>query len=232
MKTAEEKLYKEIWEAKVSREAHLATDGDLRTTSAAKIIEPGKRLLDIGCGEGSFILKVKKKFEETHGIDISFEAVELSQRLGIVAKQVNLNNEPIPYPDNYFDTVVTLDVIEHIFDPILFVDEIHRVLTPGGYAIISTPNIRKIQRIFSIIMGHFPGTSYDPIGFDGGHLHYFTSKDLKQLLEEAGFSTIIIDGLCGDRRTWKYRLAVALFRKHFEKEFLSSGILVKARKVS
>jgi len=229
--TAEEKLYKEIWEAKVSREKDLAADGSLRATSAAKIIGTGKRVLDIGCGEGSFLMQVREKFEEVYGIDISDIATELCLKNNIIAKKANLNNEPLPFPDEYFDTVVTLDVIEHVFDPVLFINEIKRVLMHGGYTIISTPNIRKIQRITSLIMGHFPRTSYDPVGFDGGHLHYFTSKDLRQLLEQNGFHVELVDGLCGDRRTWKYQLAVFVMGKAFEKEFLSGGLLVKARKL-
>lgn len=230
-KTAEEKLYEDIWWAKVDREKDLAADGSLRVIRAAALIEPGKRLLDLGSGEGSFLMKVRQSFEEVYGVDISERAVELSQKQGIHTKKANLNNDPIPFPDNYFDVVVALDVIEHVFDPIRFLQEIHRVLADGGYAIISTPNIRKIQRIASLIMGHFPRTSYDPVGFDGGHLHYFTSKDLTQLVEQNGFTVHSIEGLCGDRRTWKYRLVVSLLGKVFESEFLSSGLLLKARKL-
>ena len=230
-KAAEEKLYEDIWSAKVRRENDLAADGNLRVNSAAALIEPGKRLLDLGSGEGSFVMMVRQSFEEVYGVDISEKAVELCQERGIHAKKANLNNEPIPFPDKYFDAVVALDVVEHVFDPIRFLQEIHRVLADGGYTIISTPNIRKIQRIASLIMGHFPRTSYDPVGFDGGHLHYFTSRDLRQLMEQNGFTVQAIKGLCGDRRTWKYRLAVTLLGKGFESEFLSSGLLLKARKL-
>jgi hypothetical protein len=96
--------------------------------------------------------------------------------------------------------------------------------------IISTPNIRKLQRILSLVRGHFPGTSYDPVGFDGGHLHYFTSRDLRTLLEKHAFKVSGLDGLCGDRRSWKYRVVVGLLGTKFEKEFLSSGIIIKAQK--
>ncbi|MGC8654647.1 MAG: class I SAM-dependent methyltransferase [Candidatus Kryptoniota bacterium] len=205
-------------------------DGEIRISMAASITDNGKRLLDVGCGDGSFIMRVKDRFDEVFGIDVSPTAVELCRKGGIKAIQVNLNNQTIPYPDGFFDTVVSLEVIEHIFDPLSFLKEIYRVMTPGGILIISTPNIRKLQRIFSIIMGHFPRTSYDPVGFDGGHLHYFTSKDLSNLLLESGFKPTIVRGICGDRRSWKYRLTVCIFGRHFEEEFLSSGILIKARK--
>ena len=231
MRSAEEQLYQEIWKQKILREPDLSLDGELRTTAAIKILGSGRRFLDIGCGEGTLAARVRSQFTEIHGIDISHETVQLAQKAGIIASCVNLNNDPVPYPDDYFDVVTALDVIEHVFDPIKFLREIHRVLIPGGHTIITTPNIRKVRRIMSLIGGHFPRTSYDPVGYDGGHLHYFTSKDMIDLLEQNRFRVIVVDGICGDRRTWKYRLAVLVLGRGFEKEFLSSAILVKARKV-
>ena len=231
MGSQEEILYREIWRQKVDREHDLAADGDLRTVAALQMIDRGNRLLDVGCGEGTLAYRLRGQFREVHGIDISKEAIRFAREKGIEGRVLNINEKPLPYPDRTFDTVTSLDVIEHVFDPIRFVKEIHRVLTPGGHAVLSTPNIRKIQRIASLIAGHFPRTSYDPVGYDGGHLHYFTSRDMKNLMEQHGFAVTRIDGICGDRRTWKYRLAVFLLGQKFEKEFLSSGILIKARRL-
>jgi len=227
----EEILYRQIWEKRMNSVGKAYDDGELRIAMAASFTDCGKRLLDVGCGDGSFILRVKDQLEEVFGLDISPMAVELCRKNGIKASQINLNGQTTPYPDGFFDTIVSLEVIEHVFNPLSFLKEINRALRPGGTLIISTPNIRKLQRIVSIIMGHFPGTSYDPVGFDGGHLHYFTSKDLSNLLMECGFKPIIVRGICGDRRTWKYRLVVSISGHHFEEEFLSSGILMKARKI-
>lgn len=231
MITPEEKLYTQMWKNKMKQIGSGCDDGELRLSMAANITDRGERLLDVGCGDGGFISRVKDKFDKVYGLDISPVSVELCRKMGVEATQINLNQQAIPYPDDFFDTVASLEVIEHVFDPLFFLKEIYRVLKPGGVLIISTPNIRKIQRIFSIIMGHFPRTSYDPVGFDGGHLHYFTSKDLSQLILECGFKPIIVRGICGDRRTWKYRLLVFIFGHRFEEEFLSSGILIKARKI-
>ena len=230
METSDESLYKEIWKQKLLRESDLSADGALRTAAAINVMESGKRFLDVGCGEGTLATRVRERFTELYGVDISEDAVVLARQAGVIAEKINLNIQPLPFPDNYFDVVASLDVIEHVFDPISFIREIHRVLVPGGYAIISTPNIRKIQRILTLIGGRFPRTSYDPVGFDGGHLHYFTSKDMRELLERNSFKVVLTDGICGDRRTWKYRLAVFVLGKNFEKEFLSSAILVKAQK--
>jgi methionine biosynthesis protein MetW len=231
MTSAENQLYDRIWQEKVKREsADLAADGSIRTSSALPMIETGERIIDIGCGEGSFGTRIRGRYKELYGIDISKDAVELAMQSGVIASCVNLNVDPAPFPDGFFDAAVTLDVIEHVFDPIRFVKEIHRILRPGGYVVVSTPNIRKIQRVITLMKGRFPHTSYDPVGFDGGHLHYFTSRDLQDILESCGFSIEFVDGICSDRRSWKYRLAVGVLGSGFEKEFLSSAILVKARK--
>jgi methionine biosynthesis protein MetW len=229
--SAEEQLYSTIWQEKLRRESDLAADGLLRVQGALGLLDPGDKLLDVGCGEGTLGELARPMFREVHGIDIADDAVRLAREKGVISRRVNLNTERAPYPDETFDTVVTLDVIEHVFDPIAFVLELRRVLRPGGHLVLSTPNIRKIQRVLTLIGGRFPRTSYDPVGFDGGHLHYFTSADLRELFTRNGFEVVAVDGICGDRRTWKYRLAVALLGRGFEKEFLSHAVLIKARKV-
>ncbi len=229
--SAEEKLYDEVWKNKVVREAaDLTADGSLRRNAALPLLGRGVRLLDLGCGEGTLAAFVRDRFQEVHGVDISEEAVQRARAAGVVARRVNINTEPLPYDEGYFDAVVSLDVIEHVFDPVRFLQEVHRILRPGGALVISTPNIRKLQRIFSLIRGHFPRTSYDPVGYDGGHLHYFTSRDMKALLEQQGFAVEHVGGICGDRRTWKYRLAVGLLGSRFEQEWLSSAVILRGVK--
>lgn len=230
MMKAEERLYREIWEHKVTTKDDLAAEGSLRVSGALTLIDPGEKLLDVGCGEGTLGTLVSSRYKEVHGVDISPVAVELANQAGLIAHTVNINDEPLPYGDNTFDTVVSLDVIEHVFDPRDFLSEIHRVLKHGGHAVISTPNIRKLQRVWTLITGRFPRTSFDEVGYDGGHLHYFTSRDLSTLLTERGFQVVTIDGIMGDRRSWKYVTVVTLLGRRFEKEFLSNAILVKARK--
>lgn len=231
MESAEKQLYSTIWQEKLLREADPSADGFLRVRDALALLDPGEKLLDVGCGEGVLAELARPVYREIHGIDIAEDAVRLARTKGMIAHCVNLNTDRAPYPDGTFDTVVTLDVIEHVFDPTAFIGELHRLLRPGGHLVLSTPNIRKIQRMLTLIGGHFPRTSYDPVGFDGGHLHYFTSADLRDLLTGRGFEVVAVDGICGDRRTWKYRLAVVVLGRGFEKEFLSHAILIKARKV-
>ena len=86
---------------------------------------------------------------------------------------------------NTYDTVVSFQVIEHIEDDKLFLEEIYRVLKPGGKAIISTPNIRHTL-------------SRNP-----WHIREYTSKELIKLCEEI-FDKVNAMGIGGNDKVWSY----------------------------
>jgi 2-polyprenyl-3-methyl-5-hydroxy-6-metoxy-1,4-benzoquinol methylase len=144
----EEILYRQIWEKRMNSVGKAYDDGELRIAMAASFTDCGKRLLDVGCGDGSFILRVKDQFEEVFGLDISPMAVELCRKNGIKASQINLNGQTTPYPDGFFDTIVSLEVIEHVFNPLSFSKEINRALRPGGTLIISTQIFENSRELF------------------------------------------------------------------------------------
>ncbi len=169
---------------------------NLRVEAAARILQPGRRLLDVGCGDGTLGMLVSERFEEICGIDISDRAIELAQRRGIKAYKVNLNVERLPFDNNYFDTITCLSTLQFIYDVIFALRECHRVLRPGGKLILTVPNMRTIWRIFKlVVLGEFPRTSLDSEGYDGGTLHYFCYRNQRNLLEQTGFKINIHRGI-------------------------------------
>lgn len=95
------------------------------------IIEPP--ILDLGCGDGFFAETVFGRGKIDVGLDIRNERTEKIKNAGIYKKIVFFNGVKIPFPDNYFSTVVSNCVLEHVGNLENLLKEIGRVLAPGGY---------------------------------------------------------------------------------------------------
>jgi len=105
-------------------------------------IAPGDRALDIGCGFGSLMMALEKRFDHAAGIEIRQERVDWAQKRAPNSEIVCGSAAQLPWEDNFFDVVISTDVFEHIPTDVqqLAAAEISRVLKPGGSAFISVPN--------------------------------------------------------------------------------------------
>lgn len=120
--------------------------------------KPQERILDIGCGVGTFAFHTAKKGAISFGIDYSYQSIEMAIKLVKkfnVAKSARFlvgNGFVLPFRDCSFDKVMALDFIEHItFDEKdKFLREMYRVLKPRGIGVIFTPNgVReKIGKVY------------------------------------------------------------------------------------
>ncbi|MFA0962356.1 class I SAM-dependent methyltransferase [Roseivirga sp. BDSF3-8] len=101
-------------------------------------------LLEVGCGEGRGVELLSPKVRTYTALD---KITTLIERLSKKYDNVSFRQAVVPpftgIEDNAYDRVVSFQVIEHIKDDRRFLEEIYRVLKPGGFAIISTPNIRQ-----------------------------------------------------------------------------------------
>jgi 2-polyprenyl-3-methyl-5-hydroxy-6-metoxy-1,4-benzoquinol methylase len=194
MTSPETRHFDEVWRTKIARPA---AGGNLRADKAVETLGGGRRLLDVGCGDGALACRLADRFEEVHGVDIAPRAIELAVRAGVNAKVVDLNREALPYPDGYFDALTSLSVLQYVADLDRALVECRRVLAPGGVLLVSIPNMRAIWRLFKLgVLGTFPRTSIDTsAGIDGGALHYFCSRDFSKLLERCGFRVVSSTGI-------------------------------------
>ena len=97
----------------------------------------GKKILDIGCGTGNFSLFLNS-LGKVFGVDRSYEALLHCRKKGI--KQILQADAPsLPFKNDCFDTIILLDVIEHIDDDKALVSETHRLLKNGGHVFIMVP---------------------------------------------------------------------------------------------
>lgn len=160
----------------------------------------GERILDIGCGNGNMLQKIKDRYQKLYGVDISpfrlEEAKKITKNLypSDILKfkflEGNADNT-LSFPDDFFDTIICIAVIEHVYDIFSLIREMYRVLKPDGYVIAQVPNIAYFKHRISLLFGKLPVTSspynWQEIGWDGGHIHYFTMDKFCWLFESQGF---------------------------------------------
>jgi SAM-dependent methyltransferase len=100
----------------------------------------GKRVLDIGCGNGYVLRRYARHGAIVHGIDLTETALALSRRRfeldGVAGEFRRTDGNTVPYPDGSFDIVCSMGVLHHIEDPRPMLREAARVLTPGGELIV------------------------------------------------------------------------------------------------
>jgi 2-polyprenyl-3-methyl-5-hydroxy-6-metoxy-1,4-benzoquinol methylase len=154
-------------------------------------------ILDIGCDKGFLLEKISKKNEckNIFGVDLNKDAIFQCQKKFQFAENFSIQNidEKLNFPNDSFDLVTMVAVLEHVFDPFEAINEIFRILKPGGMYIVEVPNIAFIKYRINLFFGIRPRTSWG-YGWDGGHLNYFTASDLKKLLELKGFKIIVAGG--------------------------------------
>ena len=186
--------YENYWLSRQSNEAGQngkKIAGELFETIDVALSEGGKKLLDVGCGNGSLMDIVRDRVESIYGCDISKAASKVAKAKGMKSACTNLNKGYLPYHDETFDIITCVEVVEHVIDPISLLKELYRVLCTKGYVVLSTPNIRYFKHLRTLLLnGTFPHTTTDSFVWGGGHLHYFTRKDLSFLLQSAGFTRI------------------------------------------
>jgi len=129
------------------------------------------RILDVGCGTGAN-LQMLSQFGAAEGVDVSSEALEFCRARGL-ARVKQGAAETLPYEDASFDLVTGLDVVEHLDDDLSGLREMHRVLRPGGRALLFVP-------AFMFLWGVQDDISH--------HRRRYTLRELKQKVTEAGLS--------------------------------------------
>ena len=157
-------------------------------------IGSGKKVLDVGCYDGRDTLKFVQAGNEVHGIEVLEEPAKKAKSLGVNVAVFDMDKEKSwPYADNFFDVVVAGDIIEHVIDVDKFLANAHRVLKPGGYFLVSTPNLASLGRRLLLLFGKNPFIEIswrDKINGapSVGHVRYFTMESLHRTLTMSGFA--------------------------------------------
>ena len=144
-------------------------------------------MLDLGCGEGTFISELHDAgAASVTGADVAEAALDRARARhpGTEFRRVPFDG-PLPFADASFDLVWASEVIEHVADTARFLSEVRRVLVRGGRLLITTPNHGRLRLLVSGVEPYS-----EPLG---DHLHLYTRRSLRTVLEEFGFDGIEIE---------------------------------------
>lgn len=143
-------------------------------------VKPG-RLLDVGCGDGSLMARLRDKGWQVEGQETDSSAADFARRKHGLTVHVGLLHS-LALPGNSYDAVTLSHVIEHVYDPIALLAECRRVLKPGGKLVALTPNFDSYGH------AHFGKNwvALDP----PRHLNLFTANTLAQVAHRAGFDGV------------------------------------------
>ena len=156
----------------------------------ASWIEPGSKVLDLGCGEGDLLhfLKTNKQVIGT-GIERVEAKVAQSVERGLSVLQGDINEEVLDYPDNTFDYAILSLTLQQVYEPANLIQSLLRI---GKRGIVSFPNFSHWGIRFQLLMtGYAPITKQLPYEwYDTPNIRVITVKDFRKFSKKVGFEII------------------------------------------
>jgi 2-polyprenyl-3-methyl-5-hydroxy-6-metoxy-1,4-benzoquinol methylase len=154
-----------------------------------------KRILEIGCGEGNFGIRLKKSLSaEVWGIEYEKIRADVAKTkldhvlCGDVCQLIE------QLPNQYFDTVICNDVLEHLTDPYAVLKNLQIKLQKNAVVVSSIPNVRYFRNFFDLIFSR--NWDYTEQGvMDFTHFRFFTEKSICKMYESLGFKVIKQSGI-------------------------------------
>lgn len=183
--------------------SHMSTN-DKVLQLVLPLIKPGIRVADIGAGEGFFSqllgghVRTKLGLQPSDVITACDIFPEYFRYPAVKCAKISSDGR-FPYEDASIDVACTLEVVEHVEDQFAFARELHRILKPGGIAIISTPNVlnlnsrwRYLHSGFTVLFDPLLLSSADPV-HTSGHIDPVSYYYLVYQLRRAGFTSTSVE---------------------------------------
>ena len=181
-------------------------------------------VLDLGSGDGLLLSLLKDKGIKGKGLDLSEEGVAKANAKGLDTQVFDLGNEKLPFPESSFDTVVMLDILEHLYDPEFVLKEATRV--SKKYVIVGVPNFSSLPARLQVFFGMIPENNQPK----KGHVYWFNYGALVSMLSKHGLSIDRFES----NTFFEHIPVIGLITRFFTTLFpnlFSLSFVVKAKKV-
>jgi 2-polyprenyl-3-methyl-5-hydroxy-6-metoxy-1,4-benzoquinol methylase len=168
-----------------------------------------KRVLDLGCGNGTFARELIDAGFEVVGCDPSANGVDYATQLVPSARfiKAGVYDDPALVGDTPFDVIISMEVVEHLFFPARLPRFAARLLRPGGHLIVTTPYHGYLKNLILSLTNKWDH-HFDPF-WDGGHVKFWSRRTLTTLIEEEGFTVDRFVGVGRCPYVWKSMILTA-----------------------
>lgn len=170
----------------------------------------GSPILDLGCGNGAIANFLILKGYNVYGTDASIKGIEIANKINpghFFVQDFTSDDLPVYLKSITFKTVISTEVIEHLYDPKKYVSFIKLILRSGGIIIISTPYHGYLKNLALSIFNKWDD-HHTPL-WEGGHIKFWSKKTLSSLLEQNGFKVIGFKGTGRIPFFWKSMILLA-----------------------
>ncbi|MDR2407544.1 MAG: class I SAM-dependent methyltransferase [Bacteroidales bacterium] len=180
-----------------------------------KLLNSGEHrsILDIGCGNGAVANFLISKGFDVYGTDASSSGIQIANKKNpgrFFIQDLSIDEMPSEIKNKQFDTVISTEVVEHLYDPRKYISICKSILRCGGTVIISTPYHGYLKNLALSIFNHWD-KHHTPL-WDGGHIKFWSKRTLTVLLEEQGFKVEKIIGIGRMPYLWKSMVLIATLK--------------------
>jgi methionine biosynthesis protein MetW len=156
------------------------------------LVPCNSRVLELGCSTGYFTEHLVKKCAAVVALDCDVSSIRACRERGIAAFQCDLSSDHIVSlltDQAPFDTIVAMDLLEHLPRPQDLLTRLHRLIDQRGQLIVTGPNVAYWHTRWELMRGRW---NYTEAGImDDTHLRWFTRATWRKLLEESGFMIVV-----------------------------------------
>lgn len=168
------------------------------------------RITDIGCGNGVVASLLAKEGHNVTAIDVSPDGIEIARsafpevRFEVCSVY---DDRVLEITGGAIECIVSLEVVEHLFYPKKLLDQSYRILKPGGHLVVSTPYHGYLKNLAISLVNRWD--RHFTVGWDGGHIKFFSKRSLSEMANAAGFKNTRFVGVGRISGLWKSMIMVA-----------------------